>query len=353
MKGKSVNFRLMCTLAGLLLAGCGPSQKALDTAATQVVANIFATQTAVVLAPTPPPTLTPTLSALPTPTAIPTATSTPSPTPMSTPTPILPVVEMVEIPAGPFLMGNDKGSAEETPAHEVDLPTFQIDKFEVTNANFALFVEATGYLTYQEQDNIETTGYQTLAEYFEQGGSVLPTPLLPPTSILSEKEQVKPRRTWRDAYKPDKGNHPVVHVTWNDAVAYCEWLEKRLPTEAEWEKAARGNDGRLYPWGNDWTSAKANTQENGLHDMAAVGSFGNGVSPYGVEDMVGNVWEWTADWYQPYPGNITPDEYYGERFRVTRGGGWFDEGPQMTATYRNAAVPEATANDDLGFRCAK
>jgi len=90
-----------------------------------------------------------------------------------------------------------------------------------------------------------------------------------------------------------------------------------------------------------------------LRGTAAVGSFGEGASPYGVEDMAGNVWEWTADWYQPYPGNSVPDNYYGETFKVTRGGGWFDEQAQVTTFNRNAADPGKTANDDLGFRCVR
>ena len=221
---------------------------------------------------------------------------------------------MVEIPAGSFTMGSDKADPEDKPAHPVDLPAFKIDKFEVTNADFAVFAQEMGYKTFAEQK-----GY----------------------------------RSWRDEAGEGKANHPVVIVTWDDAVAYCQWLGKRLPTEAEWEKAARGEDGRSFPWGNDWDPAKANVKETGLRGTVAVGSFGAGASPYGVEDITGNVWEWTADWYQPYPGNTTPDNYYGEKLRVTRGGGWFDLEPQCTTFNRNAADPQKTANDDLGFRCAK
>jgi formylglycine-generating enzyme required for sulfatase activity len=225
-----------------------------------------------------------------------------------------PLTGMILIPGGPFTMGSDNGDPEDTPAHEADLPAFEIDRFEVTNAEFAAFVE--------------TTGYETDAE---KAG----------------------KRSWRDSFVEGKDNHPVVRVSWNDAVVYCQWFGKRLPTEAEWEKAARGTDERIHPWGNEWDPSKANVKETGLRGTAAVGSFGAGASPYGVEDMVGNVWEWTADWYQAYPGNTAGDAYYGEICRVIRGGGWFDNEPQATTFNRNCADPDRTAIDELGFRCAK
>lgn len=221
---------------------------------------------------------------------------------------------MVEIPAGTFIMGSDEGDPEDAPAHEVDLPAFEIDKFEVTNADFAVFADETGYVTFAEKQGVSS---------------------------------------WRDEWGIGEDNHPVVAVTWDDAQAYCEWLGKRLPSEAEWEKAARGEDGRIFPWGDAWDPNKANVKERGLRGTSAVGSFSDGVSPYGAEDVIGNVWEWTADWYQPYPGNTTEDAYYGEQFRVTRGGGWFDEEAQATTFNRNAADPNKTANDDLGFRCTR
>ncbi len=319
--------KLLVAAAGLLLlipaTGCGGSGAG-ESAGT---------------APTSGPA-TPTPAGPPTPTRIMLATPTPMPAP-PTPTrlPPTPTAEvtaapeqteqaetpeapqalsvtdiMIEIPAGPFTMGSDEGDPEDAPAHEVDLPAFEIDKFEVTNADFAAFADTTGYVTFAEKQGVST---------------------------------------WRDERGTGEDNHPVTMVTWDDAQAYCKWQGKRLPTEAEWEKAVRGDDGRSFPWGNEWDPNKANVKERGLRGTAAVGSFGDGASPYGVEDMVGNVWEWTADWYQPYPGNSTEDPYYGERFRVTRGGGWFDEEAQATTFNRNAADPNKTANDDLGFRCAR
>lgn len=278
--------------------------------------------------PTPTPT---TLKVLPTPTPVPPPpTPTPLPTPTPAPTPAEteaateakatqeptppPVTDiMVEIPAGPFTMGSDTGAEDEAPAHEVDLPAFEIDRFEVTNADFSVFVDATGYQTDAEKEGRT--------------------------------------RNWRSAGE-GKDNHPVVFVSWNDAVAYCEWVGKRLPTEAEWEKAARGTDGRLYPWGDDWDPSKTNVKDTGLRGTAVVGSFGAGASPYGAEDMAGNVWEWTADWYEPYPGSDFESDYFGQRFRVLRGGAWFETPDFVRTTVRNANT-ETAASDEIGFRCAR
>ena len=220
---------------------------------------------------------------------------------------------MIEIPTGPFIMGSNAGAGDEAPAHEVDLPAFEIDRFEVTNADFAIFVAATGY--------------QTDAEKEERS------------------------RNWQRAAQ-GKDNHPVVYVSWNDALAYCQWLDKRLPTEAEWEKAARGIDQRIYPWGNEWDPSKANAKATGLRGTTVVGSFGSGASPYGVEDMAGNIWEWTADWYEAYPGSAYQSPYYGQQFRVLRGGGWFETAEWVRTTVRNANT-EVAASDEVGFRCAR
>ena len=280
----------------------------------------FATPTPMPAPPTPTPIPpSPTFTSEPaTPTSEAQETKPPAkeqPTPTPTEEPKLQVTDiMIEIPAGPFTMGSDEGDPEDSPAHEVDLAAFEIDKFEVTNADYAVFAEATGYVTYAEEQGLNS---------------------------------------WREDWGIGEDNHSVVTVTWDDAKAYCEWLGKRLPTEAEWEKAARGTDGRIFPWGNEWDPNKANVKERGLRGTAVVGSFGAGTSPYGVDDIVGNAWEWTADWYQPYPGNAIDDPYYGETFRVTRGGGWFDQEPQATTFNRNAADPGKPANDDLGFRCAR
>jgi rhamnose transport system permease protein len=290
-----------------------------------------ATPTVLVLKPTntpkpPPPTPTPrptsTPVATPEPTETPVIQETPGtepteptePTYTPTPTPIpRPDVPIVEVPAGLFLLGSDKFEPNETPPQEMELSTFFIDQFEATNAEYAQFVEATGYLT--------------------------------------GAEEAGTKRNWRTYYEAGKDNHPVVKISYADAEAYCEWMGKRLPTEFEWEKAAGGPDGLVYPWGDSMDSTRVNGKASGLRGTTAVGSFSSGASPYGAEDMSGNVWEWTSSPFLAYPGSTYEDPFYSPDFRVTRGGGWFDEPRQLRASNRSAAAVE-TANDDLGFRCA-
>jgi len=220
---------------------------------------------------------------------------------------------MVTIPAGPFTMGSDGGPDDEAPAHEVDVAEFEIDQFQVTNGDFAIFVEATGHQT--------------------------------------DAEKARSANTWQ-SYADGKDNHPVVKVSWNDAVAFCKWLDKRLPTEAEWEKAARGNDGYVYPWGNEYDPQKANGKDRAIRSTTAAGSFPEGASPYGVMDMAGNVWEWVADWYEAYPDSSHQSDYFGERFRVLRGGGWFETADFLRTATRNF-LTDTAASDDIGFRCVR
>jgi iron(II)-dependent oxidoreductase len=230
--------------------------------------------------------------------------------------------DMVSIPAGSFTMGQDGSKPKNGPAHSVDLPAFEIDRFEVTNDEFARFVDETSYVTYAEENS---------------------------------------SKNWRDAAEAKGGNHPAVYVTWDDAKAYCEWAGKRLPTEAEWEKAARGEDGRVYPWGNDFPSSDeidqfGNFYETGLRSTFPVGAFEKGASPYGVYDLAGNVREWVEDFFLAYEGAAADaDPFFGEENRVNRGGGWFDgEDGELVTTYnRNAGPPGTSANDDIGFRCAR
>lgn len=226
---------------------------------------------------------------------------------------------MVLIPAGKFWMGSPYGGWDnEHPRHQVMLDTFYMDKFEVTVARYAKFLRA--------------------------------------------KNGSKPDY-WDDLDGHNHGNLPVVGVSWEDANAYCQWAGKRLPTEAEWEKAARGTDGRMYPWGNQEPSGRlanfgkvwflTSAYEGGL---VPVDSDEAGTSPYGLYHMAGNVWEWTADWYdknyyRESPERNPPGALIGE-FRVRRGGSWsYDEAYMRSAT-RSTSAP-TDRERDLGFRCAQ
>ena len=199
--------------------------------------------------------------------------------------------EMVPVPAGPFTMGSDE-FARERPVHVVDLPAFWIDRFPVTNEAFAVFVAATGHR----------------APVDWAGGSP---------------------RAGTDEF-------PVM-VTWTDADAYARWAGKRLPTEAEWEKAARGTDGRRYPWGNDWDGTRARTWEIASvapERLEPVHARPSGASPYGAEQMVGLLEEWCADWYDAYPGSGYRSLGYGESYRVLRGGAWIFTQTHARCAYR-------------------
>lgn len=220
---------------------------------------------------------------------------------------------MVYIPAGEFLMGSSERWSDESPEHVWYLDDYFIDKYEVTNSVYRKFVQATGR---------------------------------------------RPPDHWPGGRFPeDLAYHPVVYVSWYDAQAYCQWAEKRLPLEQEWEKAGRGTDGRTYPWGNEFDESKSNNAQKESKGTEPVGSYESGKSPYGLYDMSGNVWEWVDAWYKPHPGNTTPSEEYGEKYKVSKGGSWYNclfyncgiSGPTYN---RSFFVPE-TKNNSMGFRCAK
>ena len=221
--------------------------------------------------------------------------------------------DMVYIPAGEFTMGSNEWWPKSQPEHKRFLPAFYIDKYEVTNKRYKKFVEVTKH-----------------------------TP--PPN--------------WTNGGFPEeRANHPVIFVNWYDASDFCKWERKRLPTEPEWEKAARGTDKRAFPWGDKFDPKKGNMPQYGKNDTMPVGSFENGKSPYGAYDMAGNVWEWTADWFKPYPGNTHPDENYGEKYKVVRGGSWYDctyyKCGISAPTYNRIFFNPVTMNNNFGFRCVK
>lgn len=224
---------------------------------------------------------------------------------------------MIRIPAGAFTMGSNDRLPDEGPAHVVHLPTYFIDKYEVTNLQYKQFIDATGHRS--------------------------------------------PSHFRNRTFPPGKADHPVTFVSWHDADDYCRWAGKRLPTAAEWEKAARGADQRTFAWGDEFDIHKANTPVRWERlklegDTTPVGAFEGGVSPYGLYDMSGNVWEWTSSWYLPYPGNTRPTENYGEKYKTLKGGSWWDcsfyqcgiSAPVFNRSFFNPNVK----NSSFGFRCA-
>ncbi len=241
-------------------------------------------------------------------------------------------VEMVLVPAGEFGMGSEAGDRDEQPVHTVRLEAFFIDKYEVTNAQYRACVEAGA--------------------------------CQPPTSFRSYT---------REHYYDDPlyDDSPVVYVNWEMAQNYCAWRgptdllgPARLPTEAEWEKAARGTDGRTYPWGEervDCSRANFMLQQGTrftscVRDTARVGSYESGISPYGAHDMSGNVWEWVADWYDENYYSVSPlanpQGPESGRERVLRGGAWLFSDYTMRTTNRYWYNP-ANSFESIGFRCVR
>jgi formylglycine-generating enzyme required for sulfatase activity len=217
---------------------------------------------------------------------------------------------MIYIPSGKFMMGANDGNDNEKPLHEVDLDGYWIGKYEVTFAQYDRYCGETG----KENPGDEGWGRE---------------------------------------------NRPVINVSWDDAAAYCRWLSQKtglkfqLPTEAQWEKAARGSRGFQYPWGNDFDKTKCNSYESRLDKTMPVGSFPSGKSPYGCMDMAGNVWEWCADWYdndyyKNSPSKNPPGPAHGSA-RVLRGGSWIGVAPFCRAAFRAHYLP-AFRDDFVGFR---
>lgn len=233
------------------------------------------------------------------------------------------------VPAGEFIMGSNNGFPDEEPEHTVDLDAFWIAQTEVTNAMYSLCVDAS------------VCRPPSRTDYYS-----------------------------RDASAPE---YPVVFISWNDAKSYCEWTGLRLPTEAEWEKASRGDNGLVYPWGTKFDCQRGNFDDetdedvetvpggpncDGYKYIAPVGSFPNGKSVYGGLDMAGNVWEWVADWYDdsyyykyiktPLPNPTGPE--LGTR-HIVRGGSWLNDRDVLFRTSNRYSYPPDLADDNVGFRC--
>jgi iron(II)-dependent oxidoreductase len=205
-----------------------------------------------------------------------------------------PPPEMVLVPVGEFIMGSEVGDEDERPVRHVSLPAFYIDRCEVSNAEFKLF---------------------------------------------------KPNYV----FPKGKEDCAASSITWEEARDYAAFVGKRLPTEAEWEKAARGTDGRMFPWGNQWLTGMVPAYDRGPVDSQA-----QAVSPFGCLQMAGNVWEWVADWYHPYPGNSIPSPAYGEKYKVIRGGADFNDASRLRTSCRYYCDPKTRVSGlVIGLRCAK
>lgn len=265
--------------------------------------------------------------------------------------------EMSLIPGGSFTMGTPEAEARkleewisleyllaETPQRRITLPDYYMDVTPVTHAEYARFIAAN-----------------------------------PNHPVPNETWPLALPHSWdKKSHQPPEGvlHHPVVLVDWHSAMAYARWAGKALPTEEQWEKGARGTDGRLYPWGNKWEWARVNSAErhhggdfnkvgewwdwwNPIKDAketpgiftSPVGAYASGASPYGLLDMAGNVWEWCDAWYDAYPGSQAQHQDFGRKYRVVRGGVWHYNRTNLRCANRNWSAPDGRFND-VGFRCA-
>lgn len=220
------------------------------------------------------------------------------------------LANMIVIPAGWFWMGSDGGRPSNRPLRYIYLDAFSIDRTEVTVGSFHRYLE--------------------------------------------EQQDVDP--TLNNEILTSNPNDPVSGVTWEVADSFCQWVGKRLPTEAEWEKSARGPEGRIYPWGDDWDTRNANTLENDQNHAVPVGSYPHAESPYGVMDMCGNAAEWIADYFDPvyydYGPRVNPRGPSEILDHGLRGGSWDSSADQATTYFRNSShsiLPDMR----VGFRCAR
>lgn len=229
--------------------------------------------------------------------------------------------EMIYIPGGDFIMGSDESLENERPAHVVHVDAFYIDRYPVTNEEYRRFVDATGHpVPYYDVEWAEPYDYN-----------------------WDPERQTPPE---------GKEKHPVVLVSLEDARAYATWAGKRLPTEAEWERAARGTDGRRWPWGNEFVEDHCNTRESNTDGTTPVGQYSpDGNSPEGVGDTVGNVWEWTSSLFRlyPYDANDGRESQEADGWHVLRGGSWRNDLNRARCTARLDG--DFLFFNNVGFRC--
>src|SRR5262249_48769296 len=213
---------------------------------------------------------------------------------------------MVHIAGGEFTMGSNFGDEMERPPHHVTVKPFYIDIYEVTNQDYEQFVKGTGHHAPSHWSN--------------------------------------------GAYPRGDGRKPVTNVSWDDANKYCHWAKKELPTEEQWEFAARGTESRVYPWGSDWRQNQANA--NGASTTVQdVGAY-KGVSGFGLYDMVANAWEWTRSDFRPYPGGPQPKNTTAGEVKVIRGGSFESKPDVATTTFRYGYPARGASYEQTGFRCA-
>jgi len=283
--------------------------------------------------------------------------------------------DMQLIPTGKFIMGSNKvdknnisgeyGNVkpwylDEHPQHKVMMPAYYLEEHEVTNRQYLDYLTASGsakpgywvkngYILRLREDGLQTIDIDRLRKL---AANIF---LIDKNTLAMSKDEIlkdiKTKLTYMD-------NLPVINVTWNQANQYCHWAGLRLPTESEWEKAARGTKGLEYPWGNDWRSNISNTgSEQWDMDVAPIESYPEDKSPFGIYDMAGNVSEWVDDWYEQYRGSDYDSKNFGHKYKIVRGAGWGGgEGHYALKLFQRGAYrwylpPQGTYND-VGFRCA-
>jgi serine/threonine-protein kinase len=220
---------------------------------------------------------------------------------------------MVYVPAKKFNMGSEFGDTDETPVHSVQLNAYWIDKYEVSNSQYAKCVSAGACIRPRLKKSFTRTNYYGNAEY---------------------------------------DDYPVIYVTWEQAKTYCEWVGGKLPTEAQWEQAAAGTISRIYPWGDENPNNRLANYNNNFGDTSKVGSYPQGASSYGAMDMAGNVWEWVADYYAPYMEEMAknPTGPRSGTYRILRGGSWYASSRNLRTANRYINYPTNTSSN-IGFRC--